>query len=164
MPHSTLMSRNRLSVQGTVRGNYLIIDVIWKCIYQSVLLMNKEVWWKWKHTGPGRDPRREEMQVSCESGSQQLSGEFMPAWEQVLQLPVPQFPHCKMGQAEKDALADSFGFRVSKSPIQSTEFQMGLFIPFLMQLDVTNKPKYFTRLYFISESLVHEFHGILYFI
>lgn len=69
----------------------------------------------------------------CESGSQRLSHEFMPAWEQVLQLPVPQFPHCKMGRAEKDALADPFGFRVSKSPIQSTEFQMGLFIPFLMQ-------------------------------
>lgn len=69
----------------------------------------------------------------CESGSQQLSGEFMSAWEQVLQPPVSQFSHCKMGQAEKDALADPFGFRVSKSPIQSTEFQMGLFIPFLMQ-------------------------------
>lgn len=69
----------------------------------------------------------------CESGSQRLSSEFMPAGEQVLQLPVPQFPHCKMGRAEKDALADPFGFRVSKSPIQSTEFQMGLFIPFLMQ-------------------------------
>lgn len=51
--------------------------------------MNKEAWQK--HTGPGRDPLWEGVQL-CESGSQQLSGEFMPAWEQVLQLPVPRFP------------------------------------------------------------------------
>lgn len=163
MPHSTLMSRNRLSVQGTVRGNYLIIDVIWKCIYQSVLLMNKKCDGNGNtqalgetHRGRKRrslvNPAHSNSAVSsCQLGNKSCNCLYL------------SFPIVKMGRAEKDALADSFGFRVSKSPIQSTEFQMGLY-PFSCNLDVTNKPKYFTRLYFISESLIHEFHGILNFI
>lgn len=100
----------------------------------------------------------------CESGSQRLSHEFMPAWEQVLQLPVSQFPHCKMGRAEKDALADPFGFRVSNHLYSPLNSKWDYLYPFSCSFDVTNKPKYFTRLSFISESLLHEFHGILNFI
>lgn len=45
-----------------------------------------EAHWLWER------PATEKGVLLCEPGSQQRDGYFLPASEQVLQLPVPQFP------------------------------------------------------------------------